>query len=647
MLTLMLAAAVPYFGTFREAPIRAILPEGRVKSLMEAQWKGLGSQPEEQGYPFTSCMWAGEIDQSGHAVPEAWWPYEQTAYLVDGLYRLGVFLRMDDVQALPKKNLDYVAGHPRKDGRMGPDCLGSGQWAPTVFGRALMAAYDYTGDKRYLEIIRSHVDAGGTTQMDRDVCLGEVETWLYAKTGEKRYLASAQRRWARRDVDTPGMLSMPALTTAAEKRHILPMDIHGVTSAEIGKMPAIVYLWDGDTRKRDFAVRYFEDFFTLNEAPDGCPTSDEHCTGRTGADQLALHELCSVNDHMWALGYLTMATGEAIWGDRLDKMFWNAGLGHVSKDWMSAQYFSGCNQVTSPGRGNHRGGPCPRTWSRHYFGLMYSPHPGGAACCSGNLHRLLPSYVGRMWMTDRAGDPVKVLYGSSRFLFVKDGVAVELEEKSNWPYDGIATYTVHSAKPVRFAFSARIPGWTEGAEMKVEKRGGRGEGKKIACSALSYAKIEDTFVEGDVITVSIPMPLLQWKEENGTTFVTRGPCLMAYPIPEACAPLPKGGYYNGTDKAPAWELYPKGPWNWGLKFYPKGLEGVATLEMRDGTPVVKIPAYHVDNWYMDPVSERQRDLRNEASHIVTRPSETIELVPSGTTRLRIGLFQEVVPPKGL
>ena len=640
--TTILALAVTYFGAYKEAPIGTICPEGRVKSLLEDQLKGLGRMPEEQGYPFTSCMWAGEIDQTGHEAPDLWWPYEQTAYLVDGQYRLGVFLRSDAAKEIAQKNVDYVANHPRKDGRMGPTCLGEGQWAATVFGRALMAAYDYTHDQRYLDIVRSHVDAGGTTQMDRDVCLGELETWLYSKTGERKYLDMACRRWERRDIDTPSILSMPALTTAAERRHILPMDIHGVTSAEIGKMPALVYLWDGDVKKRDFAVRYFEDVFTLNEAPDGCPTGDEHSSGRTGSDQLGLHELCSVNDYMWALGYLTMATGDAVWGDRLDKMFWNAGLGHISKDWLSAQYFSGCNQVAAPGRGNFRGGPCPRSWARHYEGLCYSPHPGGggAACCAGNMHRLVPSYVARMWMTDPAGDPVKVLYGSSRFSFVKNGFTVTLEESCDWPYDGEATFVVRAKNRVRFSFSVRIPGWTEGATLAAK-------GRTIDCKPSSYAKIEDEFADGDVIRLSIPMPLLQWKEQDGTIYVTRGPCLMAHAPKEAARPMPSGGYYGGTEKVPAWEIESVSPWNWGLMYYPNGLAGVATVEKRDGMPVVRIPAYRVDNWCLDPSTQRQRDMRKEYDHVVTRPAEMIELVPSGTTRMRVGLFQEVVPTAGL
>lgn len=639
MLTMMLAASVPYFGAYREARIGAIRPEGRVKTLMETHWNGLGSRSKEQGYPFSTCLWAGEIDQTGHKVPSAWWPYEQTAYLVDGLYRLGVFLRSDVVRARAQESLDYVVAHPRPDGRMGPACLGAGQWAPTVFGRALMAAYGFTGDRRYLDAVKRHVEAGGTTESDRDVCLGELETWLYAQTGEEKYLASARQRWARRDIASPDLRTMPALTTAAESRHILPMNIHGVTAAEIGKMPAILYLWDGDAKKRDFAVRFFEDTFTLNESPDGCPTGDEHATGRTGADQLGLHELCSVNDFMWALGYLTMATGDAVWADRLDKMFWNAGLGHISQDWLSAAYFSGCNQVAVPARGNYRGSPVPRRRARHYFALTYSGSPGGTAkCCAGNLHRLIPSYAARMWMTDRAGDPVKVLYGSSRFSFVKDGVTVTLEESCDWPYDGAAKFVVHAERPVRFAFSARIPGWTEGATLAAQ-------GRTVTCAAGAYARIEGTFAEGDVIDVSIPMPLLQWKEEDGMTFVTRGPCLMAYPIPEAAHPMPMGGYYNGTERLPAWELEPGGPWNWGLKFFRDGLADVATVERREGVPVVKIPAYRVDNWYLDPLTGRQRDLRHDYDHIVTHPAETIELVPSGTTRLRIGLFPEVNPPK--
>lgn len=111
--------------------------------------------------------------------------------------------------------------------------------------------------------------------------------------------------------------------------------------------------------------------------------------------------------------------------------------------------------------------------------------------------------------------------------------------------------------------------------------------------------------------------------------------------------MPSGGYYGGTEKVPAWEIESVSPWNWGLMYYPNGLAGVATVEKRDGMPVVRIPAYRVDNWCLDPATQRQRDMRKEYDHVVTRPAEMIELVPSGTTRMRVGLFQEVVPTAGL
>ena len=53
----------------------------------------LGLNRKESGYPYNTCLWNGIIPEGGNPIAKGWWPYEQSGYMIDGLYRCGIFLR--------------------------------------------------------------------------------------------------------------------------------------------------------------------------------------------------------------------------------------------------------------------------------------------------------------------------------------------------------------------------------------------------------------------------------------------------------------------------------------------------------------------------------------------------------------------------
>lgn len=80
------------YGELREAQLNRIHPDGWLRQWMERQRDGLGLHHAESGYPFNTCLWADKIPKRKDKGGEAWWPYEQTAYLVDGLTRTAILL---------------------------------------------------------------------------------------------------------------------------------------------------------------------------------------------------------------------------------------------------------------------------------------------------------------------------------------------------------------------------------------------------------------------------------------------------------------------------------------------------------------------------------------------------------------------------
>ena len=49
----------------------------------------------------------------------AWWPYEQTAYYIDGVNRLGILLNDESLIEKAKVNTRYVINHLDSTGRFG------------------------------------------------------------------------------------------------------------------------------------------------------------------------------------------------------------------------------------------------------------------------------------------------------------------------------------------------------------------------------------------------------------------------------------------------------------------------------------------------------------------------------------------------
>jgi hypothetical protein len=66
---------------------------------------------------------------------------------------------------------------------------------------------------------------------------------------------------------------------------------------------------------------------------------------------------------------MTMATGDGLWGDRVERACFNAGMGAVKKDWKGAQYFSCPNQFLATQNSDHN------AMNLGHQMMSYSPTP--------------------------------------------------------------------------------------------------------------------------------------------------------------------------------------------------------------------------------------------------------------------------------
>lgn len=668
------ATAAPY-ARFSEGLIDNIQAEGWLKEILVRQREGLTGHPEAMAYPYNSCLWAGELERDSESRGADWWRFEQTAYYLDGLTRLGYLLDDRKLLSVWKENIEYVLAHPlpakkgmtreeaeeafrprgrrggnfaaqvsedprlqqrmkqweekrqkqiriamtdRPEGRLGPE-TGSMAWPFAVFFRAVKAYYEATGDPRIPAALEKNYLSYSVEElgMDRFVVNVEGILWTYAITGNPALRELAIAAW-----DQNGSELTQANCLDDSEYHM-----HGVTMDELLKIPLLLYAYTGEQKYLDAALKADAKMERANMMIDGINSSSE---ALAGIDALASHETCDISDYTWTAGYYLMATGDAQWADKIEKGIFNAGLGAITKDFKSMQYFSCPNQFIATGNSNHNGFKHGLTW------MAYRPiHE--TECCIGNLHRYMPNYVARMWLRDNNGNPVAALYGpSSVEYYLGRGISVKIKENTAYPFEEQIRFEFNFYKdgflydgPVQMDFTYRIPQWCKAA-------------------ASGFVTESRQWKSGDVFTVDLPMEIEVVSEPYEGTSIQRGPLLYTYAIPSAWEEDTQiygnlAGKVSANPDFKSWSITPVGKWNYALvggmldnlKYESSELMGFPfdpeSVNCTITVPVVGVKGWELlENRYTPALPKEVQAESEEVSYI--------KLVPYGSTTLRLTTF---------
>ncbi|CAM4078218.1 glycoside hydrolase family 127 protein [Paenibacillus alkaliterrae] len=126
----------------------------------------------------------------------------------------------------------------------------------------------------------------------------------------------------------------------------------------------------------------------------------------------------------------------------------------------------------------------------------------GCACCPPNIARLIAS-IGK-YIYSQSGDKAYVhLYVGSETQFQASGQHVKLTQTTNYPWDEQIQITVSPEREAEFTLALRVPGWCDGAQLKVN-------GQAIHVDAVlnkGYAEVKRVWSEGDQVEIVLPMPV--------------------------------------------------------------------------------------------------------------------------------------------
>ncbi|MGO4771161.1 glycoside hydrolase family 127 protein [Flavobacterium sp. W22_SRS_FK3] len=156
-------------------------------------------------------------------------------------------------------------------------------------------------------------------------------------------------------------------------------------------------------------------------------------------------------------------------------------------------------------------------------------------CCAPNVTRTIAEVSNYAYSFSKEGVYVN-LYGSNNLNSTTEaGEKIEVEQQTNYPWDGKINLEIAKAPKKEYAFFLRIPGWSQGAEVMIN-------GKKVNSKIVSgsYVQLNQKWKKGDVIELNIPMPveLMQAnplvEETKNQVAVKRGPivyCLESHELP--------------------------------------------------------------------------------------------------------------------
>ncbi|MBN2291800.1 MAG: glycoside hydrolase family 127 protein [Pirellulales bacterium] len=627
---------LPVKPAFSPLPPGAVEPAGWLRDWALAARKGITGHLDERHATFRDA-WKGIPVKAGGAQPDGTgWPLEQCAYWLDGAIQLAYTLHdealLQKIQTRLSMVVDGVNGGGKSfiywttekptDG----DWITFNRWAHSHMGRALAAWYDATRDKRILDaMVRTYADYPvpmGNLNVNETSGLCNVDAMLTA------YIASHDHRLLdriRAAIKTP--------ENQATIQQWLDNQVavgHCVCQYEEFRLPALCYLATGEAKYLQASRNAFHWLNERHMLPYGVASGEECLAGIGG---LRATETCDIAAQMWSTAWLYQITGERTWGDDVERAFFNAAPASVSRDWQAMCYYQSPNRVSRelPSGESHR--------------FLYGPlGDGGVLCCVGNLNRLIPTYVTKMWMTTSDEGLAATLYGPCSVTTVAaDNVPVKLVCQTAYPFEETNRISVNPQRPASFPLHFRIPEWCLKPRIAVN-----GTAVDVTQNKNGFARIERQWTKGDTVEIVLPMsvrvargyeneyprsgryfstkaPSLYEKRLLPFETVSYGPLLFALPVPEKDINTPvanaKWQYAlnndakrKGSDIEVERRAMPA-TWNWPL-----------------AAPIsLKVPATAFD-W-------RPTDAQAlPNSTVAGTKDETISLVPYGCTKFRISMF---------
>jgi DUF1680 family protein len=233
----------------------------------------------------------------------------------------------------------------------------------------------------------------------------------------------------------------------------------------------------------------------------------------------AYNETCAnIGNAMWNWRMLGVS-GAAKYADVMEKVIYNSGLSPISID---GEHFCYTNPLRWYGAEHDAlSHDTPERWVTH-----------NCYCCPPQVARTIAGMQNWAYSTSEQGLWVH-LYNSSVMNINIAGGVLEMEQVTDYPWDGAISLRTKRAPGEVFSLFLRIPGWTTQAELFIN-------GEQLSIHSGTYAEIRRMWQIGDEVRLCLDIePRLvrahpHVEETRNQVAVMRGPlvyCMEAIDLP--------------------------------------------------------------------------------------------------------------------
>lgn len=402
-----------------------------------------------------------------------WWNSETQCNWLDGYIRTAILLKDQQHIKKAEKIVNALLATQDKDGYLGIydpelrykfDNENGELWAKTTLFRALLGWYEYKKDPQVLSAIVRAVDnvlkaypinqsrpfyttnpnAGGLTH---GLAFTDVLEQLAKITRKNQYLDYCLFLY--KD------FSNQVINEDAQYAKLLDPNIslmgHGVHTYEHLRSVLAAYYASGNPALKMALYSFLKKIERVTTASGG-PVSDEFIGGRTGNGLLG-YEFCSLHELMIGWIDLLEKSGDNLYAEKAEHLFFNAALGNTHPTESAICYLKQDNSFQLTGGNNGD------TTDKHQTRYRYSPvHKEAAVCCIPNAGRIVPYFIQNMWMKDAQG-LVATLLGPSVLNTTVSNTAVSITETTEYPFENNVAFQITAKSPIRFSLKIRKPQW--------------------------------------------------------------------------------------------------------------------------------------------------------------------------------------------
>ena len=580
------------------------------------------------------------IDDLGNWIASmaSWWPGEHEGYYADDVIRNAFLTGHAAWKEKAASLVDHVLKHQSADGYIGiyeEDCRldklvnDNGElWTQSRMLVALLAYYEYTGDKRCLDaVIRAadHTIASYRTSgesyfqqpqpsgggLTHGLMYVDVLEWLYKLTGEAKYADFAE--WLYLDYSRASNLKQDdmQLDKLLDDRQMY--EEHSVHVVEHMRAPLFLSAVKSDPRYAT-AVKNMFSKYHRSQSPSGVVVMDpiihESVGGNYGSPYLP-YEYCSIVETVISFSSALQKSGFARLGDEIERVAFNAGQGARLSDGSAISYATIDNRIRA----------CESDGFRYQIAACHK-----VACCNLQAPKLLPYYVANMWMKSTDGTSLyAMLYGESTVTTTLAGERITVRETTLYPFENTVSFEITTGRAHSFPLFFRNPGWSKHTEVICP-------GAEIEYTDNGYIKVSKVWKSGDRIQLSFDAPITITRFMNNEFYLSKGALLYALEIASEKTPTKtfEEGFAN-------YDVVPAAGSDGESLFNKIRIPGNADIKFRTNTTL-----YRYEN---NPNADKRYPYDTPYGYIKGRfviDGKVMEstLVPMGSTVLRRLTFKE-------